>query len=60
MTKRFILISPARSGSTMVRTALAAHPNILMHGEVMGTHRIRALVRAYLPEEYRKMEDEQR
>ena len=34
---RFVVISEARSGSTMLGSALASHPQMLMHGEIFGT-----------------------
>lgn len=35
---RFILVAPARSGSTLLRTTLNAHPQITCHGEVLSQH----------------------
>lgn len=34
----FVLISQARSGSTMLGTTLGAHPQVAMHGEIFGDH----------------------
>jgi len=34
---RFVVISEARSGSTMLGSALASHPQMLMHGELFGS-----------------------
>ncbi|MCB5944213.1 sulfotransferase [Acidocella sp. KAb 2-4] len=34
---RFVVISEARSGSTMLGSALASHPQMLMHGEIFGS-----------------------
>lgn len=38
--KRFALLSPARTGSTLLRTTLATHREICCHGEVFGRQRI--------------------
>jgi hypothetical protein len=35
--RRFVIISEARSGSTMLGSALASHPQVLMHGEIFGS-----------------------
>ena len=42
---RFLIVAPARSGSTVLRTTLNAHPEIVCHGEVLGRNRILGLVR---------------
>lgn len=42
---RFLLVAPARSGSTVLRTTLNGHPEIVCHGEVLGRNRILGLVR---------------
>ena len=34
----FVIISQARSGSTMVGSAVSRHPNVVMHGEIFGAH----------------------
>ena len=49
MPVRFVLIAPARSGSTMTKAVLAAHPQIHMHGEAMGRNAARSLQRTFLP-----------
>ena len=36
--KRFVVISRARSGSTMLGSMLGAHPQVVMHGEIFGAH----------------------
>lgn len=36
--KPFVIICQARSGSTMLGSALGRHPQVLMHGEVFGAH----------------------
>lgn len=36
----FIIVAPARSGSTLLREMLNRHPEICCHGEVFGEHRI--------------------
>ena len=59
MITRFLLISAARSGSTMIRTTLAEHPEVHMHGEVMGDRRVRNVVRAYLPETIKALSPEE-
>jgi len=59
MITRFMLISAARSGSTMIRTTLAGHPQVHMHGEVMGRKRVRTVLRAYLPEAIKALSSEE-
>jgi LPS sulfotransferase NodH len=59
MTTRFILISPARSGSTMIRATMAEHPQILMHGEVMGQNQVRSVMKAYLQEPIKTLGQEE-
>jgi len=39
------MVAPARSGSTVLRTTLNGHPEIVCHGEVLGRNRILGLVR---------------
>jgi hypothetical protein len=36
----FVVVAPARSGSTMLVHALDSHPDICCHGEVLGRHRV--------------------
>ncbi len=38
--KRFIVVSPARSGSTALRMAINRHPQAVCHGEILATHRV--------------------
>ena len=59
MLTRFMLISPARSGSTMIRETLARHPQVHMHGEVMGQKLVRKTLRAYLPEAIKALSPEE-
>ena len=40
MARSFIILCPARSGSTLLRTALNRHPDICCHGELLGRNRI--------------------
>lgn len=42
---RFLLVAPARSGSTVLRTTLNGHPELVCHGEVLGRNRILGLVK---------------
>src|SRR6056297_298706 len=42
---RFLIVAPARSGSTVLRTTLNSHPEIVCHGEVLGRNRILGFVR---------------
>lgn len=37
---KFIVVSPARSGSKLLREMLDNHPDICCHGEVYGVHRV--------------------
>lgn len=37
---KFVIISPARSGSTLLRQILNRHTDICCHGEVFGIHRV--------------------
>jgi hypothetical protein len=37
---KFVIIAPARSGSTLLREMLNRHPAICCHGEVYGVHRV--------------------
>lgn len=37
---RFLIIAPARSGSTLLRVMLNRHPEVCCHGEVFGLHRV--------------------
>jgi LPS sulfotransferase NodH len=37
---RFLIIAPARSGSTLLREMLNRHPEVCCHGEVFGVHRV--------------------
>lgn len=37
---KFIIVAPARSGSTLLREMLNNHPEICCHGEVYGLHRV--------------------
>ena len=41
---RFVLVSPARSGSTVLRNTLNAHPEVICHGEILDRNRILGLV----------------
>lgn len=34
--QKFVIVAPPRSGSTFLRMALARHPQIVCHGEIMG------------------------
>ena len=34
--QRFVIVSQARSGSTMLGTAMGRHPQVIMHGEIFG------------------------
>jgi len=43
--QRFLIIAPARSGSTVLRMTLNSHPEITCHGEVLGRNRIMGFVR---------------
>jgi len=36
----FLIIAPARSGSTLLREMLNRHPEVCCHGEVYGIHRV--------------------
>jgi len=36
----FVVVAPARSGTTMLVRALDSHPDICCHGEVLGRHRV--------------------
>ena len=36
--KPFVIICQARSGSTMLGSALSRHPQVIMHGEIFGAH----------------------
>ena len=38
--KKFVIVAPSRSGSTLVRTMLNRHPEICCHGEVYGMKRV--------------------
>jgi LPS sulfotransferase NodH len=58
MITRFVLISPARSGSTMLREILARHPQVHMHGEVMGDKQVRRMLRGYLPKAIKALSPE--
>lgn len=40
---RFVLVAPARSGSTALRMALNRHPEITCHGEIFGERRVLSL-----------------
>lgn len=42
---RFLMVAPARSGSTVLRTTLNGHSEVICHGEVLGRNRILGLVR---------------
>lgn len=47
---KFVIIAPARSGSTLLREMLNRHPDVCCHGEVYGKHRVNGLsVHARLP-----------
>jgi len=59
MITRFVLISPARSGSTMIRATLAGHPQVHMHGEVMGQRRVQTMLRGYLPKAIKALSPEE-
>jgi len=59
MITRFLLISAARSGSTMIRATLAEHPEVHMHGEVTGEKRVRNVLRTYLPEAIKALSPEE-
>lgn len=59
MITRFMLISPARSGSTMIGATLAGHPQVHMHGEVMGRKHVRTARRSYLPEAIKALSREE-
>jgi hypothetical protein len=59
MITRFMLISPARSGSTMIGATLAGHPQVHMHGEVMGPRHVQTARRAYLPEAVKALSPEE-
>jgi hypothetical protein len=59
MITRFMLISAGRSGSTMIRTTLAGHPQIHMHGEVMGPRHVQTALRAYLPKAIKALSPEE-
>lgn len=37
---RFIILCPARTGSTMLRMAINSHPSVTCHGELLGPNRI--------------------
>lgn len=39
-----LIVAPPRTGSTMLRMALNRHPQILMHGEVLGKNVVRGLI----------------
>lgn len=39
----FLIIAPARSGSTLLREMLNRHPEVCCHGEVFGVHRVLGL-----------------
>ena len=43
----------------MIRTTLAGHPQIHMHGEVMGPRHVQTALRAYLPEEIKALSPEE-
>ena len=47
MTTRFMLLSPSRSGSSMVRTMLDSHPEICSHGEVFAKKRVNMELREH-------------
>ena len=38
--KKFVIIGPARSGSTLLRTMLNQHPEVCCHGEMYGIKRV--------------------
>ena len=59
MITRFMLISSGRSGSTMIGATLAGHPQVHMHGEVMGTKRVNTARRPYLPEAIKALSREE-
>ncbi len=46
---RFVIVSPPRSGSTLLRTFLDAHPQLCCHGELLGFRRILGLSMKGLP-----------
>ncbi len=46
---RFLVVSPARSGSTLLRTYLDAHSRLVCHGELLGGRRILGLSMKGLP-----------
>ena len=50
MSSRFLLISPARSGSTALRLAANVQPGVLCHGEILGRNRILGISNKDLPE----------
>ena len=54
-----MLISAARSGSTMIRTTLAGHPQVHMHGEVMDQELVRSALKAYLPKAIKALSPEE-
>lgn len=58
MTVRFVVISEARSGSTMLRGTLTTHRDIIMHGEILGARRVRSLVRPPRSPEAQLSEDD--
>ena len=43
---RFVVIGPARSGTTALRTALGRHPQVVCHGEILSPNRVIGLSRA--------------
>jgi len=43
MTRRFLIVSPARSGSTALRLAINVQAGALCHGEILGKNRILGL-----------------
>jgi hypothetical protein len=42
---RFMMLGPARSGTTAIRTALDRHPNVTCHGEILGPNRVLGVAR---------------
>ncbi len=46
---RFVVVSAARSGSTLLRTYLDGHPQLCCHGELLGFRRILGLSMKGLP-----------